>query len=314
MMRSLSSKLQGNLIMTVSTRKGIPFVVAAVFLMSLQDALFKFVSGDIVLWQVFAFRGAVATLILLIFIPLMGGSGSTWVAAFRPWVLLRSTLFALMFVSFYAAIATVDLAVVAAGYYTSPIFIALLSAAMTADRIKPLGWCAVVLGFIGVVIILRPVSVDFNPMTILPIFSALCYAFAAIIVRIKCQNENPISLVVSLNVVLMTTGILATLALLVISPSSSTVSGVPFLLGGWLWFDRTSWGIIVALAFLMIVSAYLLVKAYQITAPSIVATFDYSYLIFSIMWGFLIFAETPDAFTIIGMVCIAGAGLISARA
>ncbi len=299
--------------MMVSSRQGIPFVVAAVLLMSLQDALFKFVSGDITLWQVFVLRGAVVTMLLLIFIPLMGGNRSTWITALRPWVLLRSTLFALMFVSFYAAIATVDLAVVAAGYYTSPIFIVLLSAAMTSDRIKPLGWCAVFLGFLGVVIILRPISVDFNPMTALPIFSAICYAFAAIIVRTKCQKDNPISLVVSLNLAMMTAGILATFALLVISPSSSVISSQPFLLGGWLWLDGLSWGVITSLAFLMVVSAYLLVKAYQITAPSIVATFDYSYLIFSIMWGFLIFSETPDAYTIIGMGCIAGAGLISAR-
>lgn len=300
--------------MMVSSRQGIPLVVAAVLLMSLQDALFKFVSGDIALWQVFVLRGAVATLLLLAFIPLMGGNRSTWTAAIRPWVLLRSTLFAMMFVSFYAAIATVDLAVVAAGYYTSPIFIVLLSAALTSDRIKPLGWCAVLLGFLGVLIILRPVSVDFDPVTVLPIFSAICYAFAAIIVRTKCQNENPISLVVSLNLVMMTTGMAATFVLLVLSPSSTVISGQPFLSGGWLWLDGWSWGVIAALAFLMVISAYLLVKAYQVTAPSIVATFDYSYLIFATMWGYLIFSETPDAFTIIGMGCIAGAGLISARA
>lgn len=297
----------------VSSHKGIPFVVGAVFLMSLQDALFKFVSGDIILWQVFIIRGTIATLLLLVLIPLLGGSMLTWAAAFRPWVLLRSTLFAMMFVSFYAAIATVDLAVVAAGYYTSPIFITLLSALLTKDRIKPLGWCAVLLGFVGVITILRPASDDFNPMTIIPIFSALCYAFAAIIVRVKCQNENPISLVISLNFVLMATGVAATLVLLTMPPSTEIISVHSFLLGEWTSLDGMAWAIICALALLMIVSAYLLVKAYQITAPNIVATFDYSYLIFSIMWGALFFSETPDAFIITGMILITGAGIMSSR-
>lgn len=298
----------------VSSHKGIPFVIGAVFLGSLQDALFKFVSDDIVLWQVFVLRGMVATLLLLLFIPLMGGDKSIWRAAFRPWLLLRSALFALVFISFYAAIATVDLAVVAAGYYTAPIFITLLSALLIKDRIKPLGWCAVLLGFIGVFIILRPASDDFNPMTIIPIFSALCYAFAAIIVRVKCQDENPVSLVVSLNFTLMATGIVATLALLALAPSGAIISFQPFLLGGWVWLDKISWVIVFAFALLMIVCTYLLVKAYQITAPNIIATFDYSYLIFSIMWGVMIFSETPDIFTIVGMAFIAGAGLMSARA
>lgn len=297
-----------------SSHKGIPFVISAVLLMSLQDALFKFISTDIVLWQVFITRGAIATIMLLALVPLLRGTWATWSAAFRPWVLLRSALFAMMFVSFYAAIATVDLAVVAAGYYTSPIFITLLSVMLIKDPIKLMGWMAVLLGFIGVLIILRPASDDFNPMTIIPIFSALCYAVAAIIVRVKCPNENPISLVISLNFVLMATGVIATLVLAVIAPTNETVSLQPFLLGSWITLPPLAWTIVCALALLMIVSAYLLVKAYQITAPNIVATFDYSYLIFSIMWGGLIFSEIPDIYTIIGMVLIASAGIISSRA
>lgn len=300
--------------MTLSSRKGIPFVVSAVLLGSLQDALFKFISDDIVLWQVFVLRGAIATLLLLFLIPLMGGDRSIWAAAFRPWLLLRSALFAMTFVSFYAAISTVDLAVVAAGYYTSPIFITLLSAMLTKDRITPLGWCAVLLGFVGVLIILRPASGDFNPMTVVPVFSGLCYAFAAIIVRVKCQNAEPFSLVISLNFVLVATGIIATLILLILSLPNSVIAFQPFLLGEWAPLDAKEWIIIGVLALFMIVCVYLLVKAYQLTAPNIVATFDYSYLIFSVLWGVVIFAETPDMFTIVGMTIIAGAGILSARA
>lgn len=296
------------------SRRGIPFVICAVLLMSLQDALFKFLSADIVLWQVFVSRGVLATVLLLLFVPLMGGDSITWHSAMKPWVLLRSALFALMFVSFYAAIAVVDLAIVAAGYYTAPIFITLLSALFLKEQIRFWGWCAVMLGFFGVLIILRPNSDSFNPFTLIPIFSGVCYAFAAIIVRSKCQDEEPASLVISLNLVLMLTGIVATLLLLPMELTESAISFHSFLLGKWLWLDTRAWIIIGILAVLMIVSAFLLVKAYQLTAPNIVATFDYSYLVFAVIWGVIIFSEVPDIFTLVGMALIAGAGMLSAKA
>lgn len=295
------------------SHRGIPFVVCAVLLGSLQDALFKFLSADIVLWQVFVLRGVLATVLLLFFVPLMGGNSVTWRSAMKPWILLRSALFALVFVSFYAAVAVVDLAIVAACYYTAPIFITLLSALLLKEKIRFWGWCAVILGFVGVLVILRPSSANFNPFSLIPIFSAACYAFAAIIVRSKCQNEEPASLVISLNLILMLTGTVATLLLLSMQLTESATSFHPFLLGKWLWLDFRALSIIGFLAVLVISSTFLLVKAYQLTAPNIVATFDYSYLVFSVIWGVIIFSEVPDIFTLLGMVLITGAGMLSAK-
>jgi drug/metabolite transporter (DMT)-like permease len=73
------------------------------------------------------------------------------------------------------------------------------------------------------------------------------------------------------------------------------------------------WGIVSVLALLMVAISMGLAKAYQSAPPAIIATFDYTYLVFAAFWSFLIFSETPDAATIIGMLLIAGAGLLVVR-
>ncbi len=68
-----------------------------------------------------------------------------------------------------------------------------------------------------------------------------------------------------------------------------------------------------ALAELLVGIAIGLATAYQAAPPVVVATFDYSYLIFATLWGYAIFSQLPDAPTILGMMLIAGAGLLVIR-
>jgi drug/metabolite transporter (DMT)-like permease len=72
------------------------------------------------------------------------------------------------------------------------------------------------------------------------------------------------------------------------------------------------WGVIALLGVLSAAYFAGVARAYQVAAPSIVATFDYAYLVSAALWGFLFFAETPDLLTICGMVLITAAGLLVA--
>ena len=71
--------------------------------------------------------------------------------------------------------------------------------------------------------------------------------------------------------------------------------------------------IVLLLAALMVAISLGLAKAYQSAPPSIIATFDYSYLLFAAFWSFVIFSQPPDAPTVLGMAMIAGAGLLVVR-
>lgn len=290
---------------------GACLIVFAVFLMALQDAVIKYASSDLTLWQLYVLRSALALPVLVGIAGMKFNTRATLVAATGGWVTLRSCLLVAMYVSLYAAIPVLPLSTLAAGFYTGPLFIAILSTVLIGEPVGIRGWFAVATGFSGVLLIIQPGSGAFSLLVLLPVLSGLFYALAAILTRDRCQHDTPVALAVSLNLVLLATGAVFSLALLVWQPSGMFFP--PFLAGPWTAMTRHEWALIIALAALIVGIGVGLAAAYQAARPVIVATFDYSYLIFSTFFGFVLFAETPDLATVIGMGLIAVAGLIMVR-
>lgn len=289
---------------------GAVLIVGAVFLMALQDAVIKLASSDVTLWQLYVLRGVIALPLLIVIAAASGQGASVLAAAFGRWTLLRAALLVSMYVSIYAAIPVLPLAVVAGGMYTAPLFIALFSALLIGEPVRPAGWMALLLGSLGVALILKPGAEAFTPLALLPVLAGLFYALAAILTRSCCQADKPVTLAVSLNLSLLLMGGLASLALVIWQPGAAQIALSPFLFSAWVELRPFDWGLIVLLALLIVGIGVGLAAAYQAAPPAIVATFDFSYLIFAAVFGFVLFAEIPDPFTVAGMVLIAGAGLM----
>ncbi|MGB5215446.1 MAG: DMT family transporter [Anderseniella sp.] len=290
---------------------GACLIVFAVFLMSLQDAVIKYASSDLTLWQLYVLRSLLALPVLAGIAGLKRNARTTLTAATGRWVTLRSCLLVAMYVSLYAAIPVLPLSTLAAGFYTGPLFIAILSAVLIGEPVRVRGWFAVAIGFAGVLLIIQPGSGDFSLLVLLPVLSGLFYALAAILTRDRCQHDTPVALAVSLNIVLLTTGAVFSLAVLIWQPTGLLFP--PFLSGTWTAMTWREWALIIVLAVLIVGIGVGLAAAYQSARPVIVATFDYSYLIFSTVFGFVLFAETPDLQTVTGMGLIAVAGLVVVR-
>ncbi len=139
------------------------------------------------------------------------------------------------------------------------------------------------------------------------------YALAMILTRSKCLDETPLALALALNVSLMAAGLVMTGVLWVLDLTPEASSTYPFVLGPWAGMGVREWGVVSLLGVLIAVYSAGVAKAYQSAAPSIVGTFDYAYLVFAALWGFVIFAETPDAAILIGMILIAASGILVAR-
>ena len=164
----------------------IPLAVGVILLtvmaLSLGDALIKMTSGSFALWQIFVIRSLIA-------IPVLFGvlAVKTQGRLRRPdaiwWVTLRSLMLIGMWVCYYLSLPELSLSAAAAAYYTLPIFITLFSALLMRERISFRGWSAVFIGFLGVLLILRPGAGDFNAYAILPLISAMLYAGAMILTR-----------------------------------------------------------------------------------------------------------------------------------
>lgn len=287
-------------------------VIFAVFALSLGDALIKLISTGFQLWQLFVMRSLITVPVLFAIIKIREPNVSL-VPIKIGWTALRSLMLALMWVIYYAALPKVELSVAAAVYYTLPLFITLFAAIFVGEKVGALGWLAMAIGFGGVLLILRPQADDFNAFALLPLASAILFAFSMILTRTKCRDESPLILSLSLNVTFIGVGVLATLLIALWSPTGAQVEANTFLFGGWTAMGAREWIAIFLLATSIIIGSIFAAIAYQSGPSSMVAAFDFSYLAFAALWGLLFFAEVPDAITATGIILIAIAGIVAVR-
>ncbi len=286
------------------TRLAVAIIVGSMLLLSAMDAAVKGMTDEFSLWQVCAARSIFAVPILIAIVT--AGGVARLRQIFRPWVLLRCLLLVGMWIAYYASLPLMDLSVAATALYTIPLFIAGFASAFTREPVGLRRWTGIAIGFAGVVVILRPGNDDFSIWALLPVLAAVCYALAAIVTRMRCATESAFVLALGLHVSLLVTGIVGAVAVALFAPETS--SG--FLLGHWQPMDPRDWAIMASFGIVMVAIAAGVAKAYQVGAPAIVGTFDYSYLAFASLWGVLFFQERLDVLTVTGIVLIVAAGLL----
>jgi len=285
-------------------------IVLSVLALSLGDAIIKLTSANFSVWQLFTIRSAIVLPVLFAMILLCFGRRIPPLHA-PGWAVLRSLLLTGMWVAYYIALPHVDLAIAAAALYTTPIFITLIAALTLGETVGTRGWVAVAVGFAGVLTVLRPSAGAFNLFAILPLVSALLYAGAMVITRLKCRLDPPLILATALNLCFLAVGGLASLVLLATGAAGMETPLGP-LLDGWSPMTATQWAVGAALAAAILVGSIGAAVAYQSGPASVVSVFDYSYLGFAVLWGLIFFAEMPDLLTALGIAMIAGAGLLAA--
>jgi len=287
------------------TPLGVTLIVTSVFMLAFGDAVVKQSSADFSLWQLFIARGLVTIPLLLGVARILAPASTLWPKAVG-WVFVRSMLIVLMWIAYYAALPFMSLSVAATALYTTPLFIALFSAALIREPVGVRRWLGILLGFIGVLVILRPAADDFSAVALLPIVAAIFYALAAVITRSKCADENSMSVAMSLNLCLVISGALGVGGVILVPISGEPA--FPFLQSPWMAMSNGTWAIIVLLGILLVAESVGVAKAYQVAPAAIIGTFDYSYLVFAVFWSFVFFADVPDVLTVLGIGCILAAG------
>lgn len=274
-------------------------------MLAFGDAVVKQSNADFSLWQLFVARGLVTVPLLYGVARILALGSSLWPKAVG-WVFVRSMLIVLMWIAYYAALPFMSLSVAATALYTTPLFIALFSAALIGEPVGVRRWLGILLGFIGVLVILRPAADDFSAVALLPILAAIFYALAAVITRSKCADEDALSVAMSLNLCLVMAGVLGVGGIMVIPTMRDPT--FPFLQSPWMTMSNGTWAVIVLLGVLLVAESIGVAKAYQIAPAAIIGAFDYSYLVFAVFWSFVFFADTPDMLTVLGIGVIIAAG------
>lgn len=282
-------------------------IIGTVFVLSFGDAMIKNIHSDLVLWQIFVIRSWIALIAILIILGIKFRHVSL-VPLNIFWTVVRSLLMGIMWIAYYVALPHIPLSIAASAYYTSPLFITLFSAVLIGDRVNIWGWIAVIIGFAGVVLILKPTTDAFNLYALLPVLSAILYALSMILTRTKCRNEHPLILSAGLNGAFILFGILATFGLgyFKLNGQFST-----FLSPNWGVMNFTTWALLSGLAVSILIGSIGAAIAYQRGKPSVIGIFDFTYVGFAVFWGFIFFNEAPDATGFIGMIMIVLAGMMT---
>lgn len=288
---------------------GVATIVATVFALSLGDALIKSLGGNdgMGLWQLFTLRSMLAFPVLLFAAFVFVRSRRLFPRSIA-WISVRSAMLVLMWIAYYLSLPLLPLAVAAAAYYTLPLFIVTFAALFGRETVGKMQWSGVMLGFVGIVLVLRPGGETFQWASLLPIFAAVLYAAAMILTRTKCRHEHPATLALGLNAAFVLVG---GAGLLVGSVFEADAPG--FLTTTWTEMSSEGWRNIGILALLILVASFGTAVAYQAAPASIVGTFDFAYVGFALIWGVLFFDERPDTIAVVGIATIVAAGVLAIR-
>ena len=265
------------------------FLLFGVFAGLSLDLCAKWLLADYSLTQFVFLRSIFGVSFFLITARFYGGLGSLRTSRWK-WHLLR-TLFATgaMFGFFYG-ISRMPLVNALTIAFTAPLFVTGLSVPFLGEHVGWRRWLAVVVGFIGVLIVLRPGPGMFTPAAIGVIIAAICYAGLALTARKLAATESSFSLAVY-----VVTGPFLVSAILI--PGDFTAPTA----GGWFFFVLA--GICSAMAWVGIVGGY------RRAPPAMLAPFEYTALIGAAIAGYLIWDEVPDVWVITGGLVIIASGL-----
>jgi len=218
-----------------------------------------------------------------------GGFGSLRTSRWK-WHLFRTSLATGAMFGFFYGLSKMPLVNALTIAFTAPLFVTGLSVPFLGEHVGWRRWMAVVVGFIGVLIVLRPGQSMFTPAAIGVIFAALCYAGLALTARKLATTESSFSLAVY-----VVTGPFLVSAILV--PGNFTAPTA----GGWFFFALA--GLCSAMAWIGIVGGY------RRAPPAMLAPFEYTALIGAAIAGYLIWDEVPDVWVIAGGLVIISSGL-----
>ena len=281
-------------------------MVGALALLGLQDSLVKLTSGEVSLWQFQLLRSCCNLGLILVLSRFYRGGFSPYPKKFWA-VALRSLLLVGAMVFFFGGIPFLSLSQIAAGLYVFPIFVAILSALVLGEKVGPRRITAILAGFCGTLMILKPGTDDFQLVALMPVVAGLCYAATILTTRKLCRDENPVALAFGVSIAFIITGAIGIVVTTIFSPADFVINW-PYLFSGWHSLAASVLSIIVACSVLNLTANIGLTRAYQSAESSWLVPFDYSYLVFATFWGFVMWGDIPDVYSIVGMFIIAGAG------
>ena len=269
-----------------NSRRGVVLALLAVLAFTVMDSLLKWLAAEFPVMQVFLFRWLFALLPIAALVRREGGWPAlrTTRLAAHLW---RSALSSLALVCYIYAFSHMQLADVVAISFAAPLIVTALSAPLLGERVDGRRWLAVLTGFAGVLVIVRPGSGLFGISAAVAMAGTVIYAGGLILVRRLGATESTASMSFYLAV----------------SSIAVALCAIPF---GWVWPHGWQWALLAALGLIGGVANMLVTAAYRCAPVATVAPLDYGMLVGTTAIGYFVFGELPD------LLVFAGAGIVIA--
>jgi len=265
---------------------GIGLMLLSIFMFSFGDALGKFIVATYSVGQLLWLRACAALLVLL---PMIWRQRAQFMQLERPWLqLLRVTLSTLEVAAFFLATVYLPLADVVTYYLACPIFVTALSAIVLRERVGWRRWSAVLIGFCGVLIALRPSAQTVTWPAMIAL--AGCMAFAVLMLITRSLRATP-------DIVLASTQFIGTFAFGAVL--------TPF---GWIAPSFAGLGLFAAAGCISVCALLCGNRSLKLAPASLVVPYQYSMIVWAVMFGYLVFGDVPSVATIVGAAIIIGAG------
>lgn len=209
--------------------------------------------------------------------------------------ILRGVLVASSATLFILAVQYVPLADAVAVTFVAPLIVTVLGAVILGEPVGIRRWTAAVIGLVGALVVIRPGLGALHPAGLLVLLAALFFAFRQILSRILAAQDPTVT----------------TVAYTALAGSAILTLPLPFV---WRWPETTlEIGLLLSIAVLAAFAEYLVIRALEVAQAVVVAPVHYSILVWSTIYGFLIFGQLPDLWTWFGAAIIVISGLYTFR-
>ena len=288
--------------------RGVGFLILGMLIFSLQDITVKWIGGDYPVLEIVTFRSLIALPLTLVFFRYEGGRGLPSTQR-HTLEYIRGICYFLSYTTHFMGLAALPLAEIAGIKFSGPLMITVLSVLMLHEQVGPRRWLALLVGFMGVLLIVRPGLSNFNMGSLFILISVLFYALAAMLTRkLQSTDSSATMAYYSSLVYLIATIILAPL-LIFIGDLPNAHPSIAFLFHAWSIPSLFDWLIMSGLGFVWAGGMYCIARAYSLALASVVAPFEYVALPINVMWGFLIWRELPTWMTWAGAALTLLSGL-----
>ena len=269
---------------------GIGIVSLTYLLFTVLDGSAKWLVGSLPVVMVVWFRFVMHVIIggALLF-PLRGMALVR--TRYWRWHALRAVMFAAMTGINFWALQYLQLTVTSSIFFTVPILIALISTAMLGEKLGYARWIAILAGFAGVLVVIRPGTAAFHPAMLASLTNAVMYAIFMLLTRRLAAYESPETIQY-------------------LPAVGAAIILTPFALAGWEWPDTAlEWIVVCLLGVFGGAGHYLLALAHRYAPSAVLAPFVYQQVIYMAIFGYLVFGDAPGAPVWTGAAIVIASGL-----